>query len=86
MTEELTVYLVKKYDLTTGREEILAEVTDPAQAYDLAHEFDCAVHLGVDGEGRQELHPCDIRVEDKDGNDMWQECLKARCPSAGLFQ
>jgi len=86
------LYRVMKQDLITGRIEVMAELTDPAAAYDLAAELDAVSSVG-DEEDRERLdvsHPCSISIEaeDEDGNryDAWQECSKARCPSAGLLQ
>lgn len=83
------MYIVVGYDLQTQRRKVYAELTDPARAYELAHELDAATHLGRDDEGTDKLeHPCRIAIEDENGNDVWQECSQARCPSAenSLFQ
>ena len=82
------LYLVVKYDHVTGRREVMAEITDAAKAYDLAHELDAAAHFGRDEIFKYDKspHPCSITIEDEDGNDVWQECMRARCPSTGMFQ
>lgn len=82
------MYLVVGYDLKTHRRIVYAEVINSAEAYELAHEFDAANKLGRDNEETDKLeHPCSITIEDELGNDVWQECARARCPSAiGLFQ
>lgn len=82
------MYLVKKYDQVTRRTEVLAEIDDPAKAYELAHELDAACKFGRDDEKTDKCgNPCTITIEDEDGNDVWQECSEARCPVAkGLFQ
>jgi hypothetical protein len=80
------MYLVKKFDLITRRTEVLAELTDPARAYELAHELDAACNLGRDDEETDKGNPCTITIEDEDGNNMWRECCDARCPAVGMFQ
>lgn len=81
------LYCVVGYDLQTQRKVTYAEVTDPAKAYELAHELDAAYNLGRDNEDTDKLEsPCRIAIEDLSGNDMWQECAKARCSINGLFQ
>lgn len=81
------MYLVKKFDQVTRLTEVLAELTDPARAYELAHELGAAYNLGRDDEEIDKGNPCIITIEDEDGNDVWQECCEARCPTAkGLFQ
>jgi len=81
-------YLVIKYDRVTGRREVMAEITDPCQAYDLAHELDAAAQFGRDDIHQLDKspHPCSIGIEDEDGNDVWKECARARCPSTGILQ
>jgi len=59
------MYFIVKYDLVTGRRSVMAEITDPKKAYDLAHELDAAVHFGRD----------DIHQLDKDGNGLACESL-----------
>ncbi|KKK69812.1 hypothetical protein LCGC14_2930270 [marine sediment metagenome] len=81
------MYLIKKFDQVTRRTEVLAEITDPARAYEIAHELDAACNLGRDDDDTDKGNPCIITIEDEDGNDVWQECSLARCPVAkGLFQ
>ncbi len=81
-----TVYYVKRYNVVTQRTETIAEVTDPAKAYDLAIELDCASKFGKEEDGSDRYgHACVIAIEDEDGNSRWQECSEARCPSVGMF-
>lgn len=84
------MYLVVGYDLKTQCKIVYAEVTDPAKAYELAHELDAACNLGRDDEDPptdKTEHPMRIAVEDEEGNSCWQECSEARCPvTVGLFQ
>jgi len=81
------MYLIKKYDQVTRRIEVLAEITNAAKAYELAHELDAACNFGRDDDDTDKGNPCIITIEDENGSDVWQECCKARCPVAkGLFQ
>lgn len=84
------MYKIVGYDLLTGRKTEYAEVTDPAKAYELAHELDAACSLGRDSEDPptdKTEHPVRIAIEDEEGNNVWHECGEARCPVApGLFQ
>jgi len=83
------MYIIVKYDLLTKRREVLTETISPKQAYELAHELDAAARFGRDEIGlefNKDANPCTVVIEDEYGNDVWQECAKARCPSVGMLQ
>ncbi len=86
MEEEQTTYYVVGYDMITGRRKVYAETTDPADAFQTATELDAVSKVGDEEDLVKYGHPQDITIEDQNGNDVWQECSRARCPSAGLLQ
>lgn len=75
------MYFIVGYNLIDGCKEVCAETSDPAQAYELAHEWDDYLR-----EDKEKLRI--IGIEDEDGNNVWNKCCLARCPSVSgsLFQ
>jgi len=82
------MYIVMGHDLITGHKTVYAELTDPAKAYELAHELDAATNLGRDDdeETNKTDNPMMITIEDENGNNVWKECCNARCSVFGMFQ
>lgn len=79
-------YFIVLYDLVTKTKVTLADTTNAAKAYELAHEFDAATRFGRDDdESGKWPNACLVGIEDSAGKSKWRECCEARCPSAGLF-
>lgn len=81
------MYLIVGYNVLTNEREVYADTNDANRAFDLAHELDCAYNIGRDEEGTDKKdYPVYITIEDEQGQDMWQECSRIRCPNTGLFE
>ena len=81
------MFYVKKFDLSDESLTTLAETEDAARAYEMAHEYDAALHFGRDEDSEPEsATPCLVLVHDQNGKNAWAECAQARCPAVGLLQ
>jgi hypothetical protein len=79
------MYYIILYDLVKKDKTIYAKTSNPAKAYEMAHEYHAAALFSRDEDGEKDNKAYLVFIEDEDGNSRWKECCEARRPAVGLF-